>query len=104
MKAMSNDLIVQNLISSGFWLSVVIVGIILFQDELRGLIRSLSAVKLAGASFTLGDRRSTLESYAILASILVEILSQREAAPKVRALMSRASGDQLGRFLLKYER
>ena len=98
-----NDLVLQGLITNVFWLAILVVGVLVFRQELRGLIRFLSAVKVAGASFTLGDRRSTLESYAVLANILVDILSQREAAPKARELMSRSNGYQLAKFLMKYE-
>jgi predicted Zn-dependent protease len=100
---MPGDLVLQGLISSVFWLSVFAIAVLAFRRELRGLLRSLTTLKVAGASFVLSDRKSTLESYAVLADILVDILSKPEAAPRVRELLTKSNGAQLAKVLVKYE-
>ena len=77
-----SDLVKQALVSDGFWLAIFLVSAVLFRKELRLLLSSLASFKVAGASFELRDKRMTLEYYAILTNILVEILSQRDSAEK----------------------
>src|SRR2546421_10662707 len=100
----TSDVVWQGIISDVFWLTIFLVAIIVFRRELRAVISSLASFKVAGASFELRDKRATLESYAILTDILVEILSQRDSAEKLSQFISDNSARQLAKFTLKYAR
>src|SRR5271167_49273 len=99
-----SDVVIQLLISDGFWLAIFLVSTVLFRTELRLLLSSLASFKVAGASFELRDKRTTLEYYAILTNILVEILRQREFADKFYDFLSENSARQLAKFIQQYQK
>jgi len=99
-----SDLVKQALVSDGFWLAIFLVSAVLFRKELRLLLSSLASFKVAGASFELRDKRMTLEYYAILTNILVEILSQRDSAEKFYGFLSENSARQLAKFIQQYQK
>jgi tetratricopeptide (TPR) repeat protein len=97
-----DNIIWQGIISNVFWLTIFLTAVILFRRELRALLASLASFKIAGASFELKDKKATLESYAILTDILIQVLSQRDSAAKLADLLSDNSVRQLAKFTLKY--
>ncbi len=99
-----SDVVWQGLISNSFWLVIFLAVVVVFRREIRLLLESLASFKIAGASFELKDRRATLEYYAILTNILVEILSQRDSAENIVQFISDNSARQLSRFTLKYSK
>jgi tetratricopeptide (TPR) repeat protein len=90
------------IISNGFWLVLILVVFLLFGRELKTILLSLGAFKVMGASFQLRNKRATLESYAILANILVEILSERGTAEEFYTFVSHDSARQLASFARRY--
>jgi Flp pilus assembly protein TadD len=90
------------IISNGFWLILLLVVMFLFRRELKAILGSLGAFKVMGASFQMRDRKATLESYAILADILVEVLSQRDTAEKFYPVLSSYSAGRLATFAKRY--
>jgi tetratricopeptide (TPR) repeat protein len=97
-----SDVVVQGMISNGFWLTVFLVSVITFRKPLRSAIASLGKFNIAGASFELREPSATLASYVMLGNVLVDILSERESAEKLYPVMSQASAQQLVRFIGKY--
>ena len=84
--AFSSDLVWQGIINTAFWLTIFLVAVFAFRQRLSDLLDSLASFKIAGASFTLKDKRSTLESYAILTDIFVELLCNRDFAEQLKGL------------------
>jgi tetratricopeptide (TPR) repeat protein len=97
-----NELVWQALITNLFWLAILITIILAFRSELRALVGSVASFKVAGASFELKDKKATIESWAILTNILIEVLSQRESSEQLAPFISDASARQLTKFALKY--
>ena len=97
-----SDVVWQALITNGFWLAALLLVTTFFRRELRDLMGSVASLKVAGASFELKDKRATIESWAILTKIFVEILNQRGSAPHLAPYISNASARHLTRFALKY--
>jgi len=71
----TSDVVIQSLVSDGFWLVLVIAVIAAFRNEIRNLLNSLGSFKIAGASFELKDTRTTIENYVLLTNIMVETLT-----------------------------
>jgi tetratricopeptide (TPR) repeat protein len=101
MKGLS-DVVLQGMISNGFWLIVFLVSVIAFRKPIAMAIASLGKFNIAGASFELRDSSATLASYVLLGNVLVDILSERESAEKFYSVVSQASAQQLVRFIGKY--
>src|SRR5207249_3379820 len=99
---MMNDVILQALITNGFWLTVFLVSVITFRRPLASVIGSLGKFNIAGATFELREPIGTLASYVLLGNVLVDILSERESAEKFYSVVSQASAQQLVRFIQKY--
>jgi tetratricopeptide (TPR) repeat protein len=99
-----NDVVLQGLISNAFWLTIFLVAVGLFRNELKLLLRSLSKFNVAGASFELKDATATIEYYAVLTNVLVGILSQRDLSEKFFDLVSAASAQQLAKFIQQYQK
>jgi tetratricopeptide (TPR) repeat protein len=97
-----SDVVIQNLISDGFWLTLIVLVIVFFRLEIKNLMNSLGSFKVAGASFELKDSRSTIESYVVLTNIMVDILIQRDAAVEFGKLLSDLNVRQLSQFALTY--
>src|SRR5437660_512872 len=97
-----SDLVIQTIASNVFWLTIVVLAILLFRRPIASLLSSVASFKVAGATFELKDKKSTLEYYAILTNVLFEILSQRDSAEKLGGLLSNQSVQQLEKFSLKY--
>src|SRR5437764_5406421 len=100
--ALVNDVVLQLITNDIFWLTIFLAAVLIFRRELRAIFGSVGRFKIAGASFELKDKRATLEYYAILSSILIEILSQRDSAEKFVDLLSIRSAQQLVKFSIKY--
>ena len=98
----TSDVVIQRLVSDGFWLVLVIAVIAAFRNEIRNLLNSLGSFKIAGASFELKDTRTTIENYVLLTNIMVETLTQRDSAVKLGELLSSLNVRQLARFAIKY--
>jgi tetratricopeptide (TPR) repeat protein len=99
------------LVSETFWLTIannafwiiILGGIILFfRAQVRSVLSSLVRFNVAGASFELKDRKSTLESYAVLTKILLEALKNRESSKQILNHISPTSTHQLAKFAVKY--
>ena len=99
---MNNEVIELAIISNGFWLVLILVAVLFFRIELKAILGSLGTFKVMGASFQLRDKRATLESYAILVNVLVEVLSERETAEKFYPVVSPHSARQLAAFARRY--
>jgi tetratricopeptide (TPR) repeat protein len=99
---MMSDVILQSLITSGFWLTAFLVFVIAFRTPVASIIGSLSKFSIAGATFELRDSTATLKSAVLLGNVLVDILSERESAEKFYSVVSQASAQQLVRFIQQY--
>ena len=97
-----SDVVVQTIATNAFWLTVILVTILAFRKQIASIVGSVASFKVAGASFELKDRKATLEYYAVLTNVLLEILSQRDSAEKLTGLLSTHSVQQLAKFSLKY--
>jgi tetratricopeptide (TPR) repeat protein len=97
-----DDVILQAIITNGFWLTLFVVTATLFRKELRALFSSLGSFSIAGGHFEFKDKRATFQSYTILANILVEMLSQRDSADKLAGMISDNGGRELSRFGIRY--
>lgn len=96
-----NILLLQSLVTTLFWLSIILAAILVFRKELRTLLSSIKGAKVAGASFEFQNQRQTLEFYATLSAIFLDILSTQSPESLVQ-FFSRSSAEQLARFSLKY--
>lgn len=96
------DLVLLQIIQSAFWLSVLGGAVFVFRKELKILLRSLGGFEVAGASFYLKDQKETLESYALLSDILIDLLSKEQRVESMRHLMTPSQIEALGAFALKY--
>lgn len=97
-----SDVLALELIAKGFYL-LVFVGVAgLYRKEIGGLISSIGSFKVAGASFELGDQRTTVASHMILAEILVDTLSNISSATKINELITLPQAEKLGQFAVRY--
>ncbi len=103
--------VVLVLVSETFWLAIannafwiVILGVIIlfFRGQIRSILSSLVRFNVAGASFELKDKKSTLESYAVLTKILLEALKDRDSSMQILSRISPTSTHQLAKFAIKY--
>jgi tetratricopeptide (TPR) repeat protein len=99
---MKNEIVIQSLVSDGFWLILISLLVAVFHRQIGNLLDSLGSFKVAGASFELKDSRTTVESYVLLTNIVVEVLLNRRSAEKFGRLLSKPSLSQLAEFALKY--
>jgi hypothetical protein len=97
-----SDVLISSLINNAFWLTIFIVGVTLFRQQIRSLIGSLGTFSFAGGNFVFKDEKATLESYTILTNILLEMLSESASAKQLGNLISGASAWQLQKFISKY--
>jgi tetratricopeptide (TPR) repeat protein len=85
-----------------FWITLLLVIILSFRTQIKSVLSSLIRFNVAGASFELKDRKSTLESYAVLTKILLEVLKNRDSSMQILNRISPTSTHQLARFAIKY--
>lgn len=97
-----SDLVILELIKFVFYGSLAITILILFRAQIRNFLDSVGSFQVAGASFKLGDGRATAESYAVLAEILVAMLSRLENISPLIPVISLPQVEQLGQFAIKY--
>jgi tetratricopeptide (TPR) repeat protein len=76
--------------------------ILFFREQIRSILSSLVRFNVAGTSFELKDRKSTLESYAVLTKILLEALKNRASSIQILNHISPTSTHQLAKFAIKY--
>jgi tetratricopeptide (TPR) repeat protein len=97
-----NDFVIVELIKTAFWLLLLGTVVVLFRFEIRQLLRSLSTFNVAGASFTLRDRRETIESYVLLSETFIELLSRSDRIEELTGFMLPSQIERLGAFALRY--
>ncbi len=97
-----NDVVILSIASNAFWLTVIIVLVVVFRSELRSLLSSLSSVSIAGSHFELGDKTLTLKSYTILSNIFLDVLANGANAEKLAGVFSEVNAQQLTKFTIKY--
>jgi tetratricopeptide (TPR) repeat protein len=97
-----SDTVWLAIISNGFWIALLSLIIIFFRGQIRSVLSSLVRFNVAGASFELKDKKSTLESNAVLTKILLEALKNRESAKQILSHISPTSIHQLAKFAIKY--
>lgn len=97
-----SDVLALELISKGFYLFVLVGAAFLYKKEIGGLISSIGSFKVAGASFELGDQRTTVASHMILAEILIETLSNIPSATKIGEVITLPQAEKLGQFAVRY--
>ena len=88
--------------NNAFWIITLLVIILFFRKQIGSVLSSLVRFNIAGTSFELKDRKSTLESYAILTKILLEALKNRESSNQILKHISPTSTHQLAKFAIKY--
>jgi tetratricopeptide (TPR) repeat protein len=97
-----SDILALEVVKSCFYLVVLGLVVVFFRNEIRGLIASLGSFKVAGASFELGDQRTTVASHMILAEILVDVLSNIQSASKISEVLTLPQAEKLGQFAVRY--
>jgi len=102
LASISDVVALVTILSNLFWLVLFFGVAILFRDELRLLLRSLSRFKIAGAVFEIKEGSGALEYYDIFSKILGEILAERDSAEKLYEYISPSTARELARFTLKY--
>jgi tetratricopeptide (TPR) repeat protein len=88
--------------NNAFWITILGGIILFFREQIRSILSSLVRFNVAGTSFELKDRKSTLESYAVLTKILLEALKNRESSRQILNHISPTSTHQLAKFAVKY--
>jgi len=96
------DLVVVELTKTGLWAGAFTLVVVLFRAEIRSLLSSLAAFNVAGASFTLRDRKQTLESYVLLSETFIELLSKSDQIERLLMLLSPPQLEKLSTFALRY--
>lgn len=96
------DVILQAIITNGFWLAIFVTIVALFRRELKSLFDSLASFSIPGGHFDFKDKKVTLQSYTILANIFVEMLLKRDSVEKLAGLISDSGARELSKFALKY--
>ncbi|MCJ7599881.1 MAG: tetratricopeptide repeat protein [Desulfobulbaceae bacterium] len=97
-----SDVVLLQVIQSGFWLIVISTLVFLFRKELKMLLQSLASFEVAGAAFQFSDRKETLRSYALLSDTLIDLLSYGDRIEELRRLLHPSQIESLGAFALKY--
>ena len=97
-----SEAVILAIISNAFWLIILLLVLGRFHGELKSLLSSIGGFTIAGAQFEFTDKRSTLQSYAILSDIFVQILLQRESVHDIVRHMSNSNAHQLAKFTIKY--
>lgn len=97
-----SDVVLLQVIQSGFWLLVISTIVLLFLKELKVLIQSLAHFEVAGAAFQFSDRKETLRSYALLSDTLINLLSHGDRIDELGRLLHPSQIELLGAFALKY--
>jgi tetratricopeptide (TPR) repeat protein len=97
-----NDVVILQIINSGFWLLIFGVSVFTFKREIGKLLQSVGSFKLAGSSFDFKDRKETLESYVLLAETLIDLVSKRERVEYLAKIIDATQVEKLSSFALKY--
>ncbi len=97
-----SEFLISAIINNAFWLTIFIVGVTLFRQQIRSLISSLGTFSFAGSKFEFKDKKATLESYTILTNILLDVLSESASAKQLGDMISGANARQLQRFINQY--
>lgn len=96
------DVVLLQIISYIFWFGLALLLVIVFNREIKALVGSLTSVNVAGAHFELRDNKTTIESYAMLSEIFVELLSSIDAAEQLYPMISDRNARRLAKFTLQY--
>ncbi len=96
------DVVLLQIISYIFWFGVALLVIAVFRKEIKSLLGSLNSFNVAGAHFELHDDKATIESYAMLSEIFVELLSSLEATEKLYPMITDRNAHRLAKFTLQY--
>ena len=96
------DVVLLQIIGYIFWFGVALLVVIVFRREIKALVSSLTSFNVAGAHFELQDNKATLESYAMLSEIFVELLSSIDATEKLYPMISDRNAHRLAKFTLQY--
>jgi tetratricopeptide (TPR) repeat protein len=96
------DVVLLQIISYIFWFGLALLAVSIFHREIKALVSSLTRFNVAGAQFELRDKKATLESYAMLSDIFVELLSTLEATERLYPMISDRNAHRLAKFTLRY--
>jgi tetratricopeptide (TPR) repeat protein len=97
-----NEIVLLQIISSSFWLILVLLIISVFRKQLKAILESLASFEIAGAQFKFSDKKATLESYAILSDVLLDILQTRGWTIQLIPFISDANAQRIADFAIKY--
>lgn len=97
-----SDAIIVQIISNSFWLILFVLIIVSFRKEIKKVLSSLGKFSVAGANFELNDAQSTIQSYAILSGILIDILSYKDLSDKLLPIISDKNVQALCKFAKQY--
>lgn len=97
-----SEIVVLDAIKTALWLLFFSLVVHKFQNEIKGLIQSLSSLEVAGATFELKNKKETIRSYILLSETLVELISRCEDIEKLVPLIDASESEKLGSFALKY--
>lgn len=97
-----NDVVVLQLINSGFWLIIVSGISLVFRNEIKKLLLSMGSFKVAGSSFDFNNRKETIESYVILAETLIDLLSRSNLTEQLATMLDSTTTERLSSFALRY--
>jgi tetratricopeptide (TPR) repeat protein len=97
-----NEVVLLQLISSSFWLILVVLIIRVFRNQLKDILASLASFEIAGTHFNFRDKKATLESYAILSDVLLDILQTRGRTIELASFISEANTQRIRDFAFKY--
>src|SRR5215210_1663198 len=96
--------VLLQIISNVFWLILLVLIIVVFRRQLKALLDSLGRFDIAGTHFEFRDEKETLESYAVLSEVLLQILERRESVVPLVPLISDKSARRLATFTVQYAR
>lgn len=97
-----SDVVLLEIIKTGFWLTIISGGVLIFQKEVKKLLQSLGSFKVAGSTFEFKDKQETVHSYSLLAETLIDLLSRADRLDDLQKLISSSQIEKLGVFALKY--
>src|SRR6185436_7727796 len=96
------DVVLLQILGYIFWFGLALLVVLVFRKEVKALVGSLTSFNVAGAHFELGDNKTTIESYAMLSEIFVELLSSIDAAEQLYPMISDQNARRLAKFTLQY--
>lgn len=97
-----SDVFWLEIVKDSFLLILFTITICTFKEQIRGALDALGSFKIAGASFTFGNKRATEESYILLAEILVDSLSININVEHLCKALTLPQIEKIGQFAKRY--